>query len=266
MFRSELERKRDELSYLIQKLDDTLTNRPEGRLRIMMDGKSPKFFWIKKPGDTVGCYIKKENMDTAKQLANFDYAEKMLQEAKKEKKLLESFLASYDEGKLGQIYDKMHAERKKMVSALVLSDDEYAKRWLNEPYETNPYYSEELIHETNRGEFVRSKSEKMIANIYNSLGVPYKYEYPIQMRDGSVKYPDFTILDVKNRREIYHEHLGMLEESEYRKNTLIKIRTYEKNGIYLGSNLLITYETPYCPFDDKQLRRMITDLFVQPLF
>ena len=61
----------------------------------------------------------------------------------------------------------------------------------------NPYpKTEELV--TNNGEIVRSKSEKIIADLLFMLGIPYVYECPLDTPGGTI-YPDFTILDISTR-------------------------------------------------------------------
>lgn len=56
-------------------------------------------------------------------------------------------------------------------------------------------------------------------------------------------HPDFTILDLKNRREIYWEHRGMMDDEEYARNTVVRIKMMMKNGIVIGKNLIISEET-----------------------
>ncbi len=73
-------------------------------------------------------------------------------------------------------------------------------------------------------------------------------------------YPDFTILDVSNRKEIYLEHFGMMEYPEYCEKALLKIQTYARNGITLGKNLLITFETSQNPFDITYLEQILKEM------
>ena len=108
---------------------------------------------------------------------------------------------------------------------------------------------------------VRSKSEVLIANIYYELGIPYKYECPIVLENGITRYPDFTLLDIAHHRTVYHEHLGIIEDPEYRKAALLKLREYRDNGIYAGKNLILTSETAYAPFDSEEFRTRIRDSF-----
>jgi hypothetical protein len=73
-----------------------------------------------------------------------------------------------------------------------------------------------LIHRTARGELVRSKSEVIIADLLDGLGLPYAYEQPFTAPDGSVRYPDFTIDDAETGRRLLIEHLGIVGPSGLR--------------------------------------------------
>jgi hypothetical protein len=73
-------------------------------------------------------------------------------------------------------------------------------------------------------------------------------------------YPDFTILNIHTRQEIYLEHLGMMDYPEYCEKALLKIQTYARNGIILGKNLLITFETSQNPFNINYLEQMLKEM------
>jgi energy-coupling factor transporter ATP-binding protein EcfA2 len=73
-----------------------------------------------------------------------------------------------------------------------------------------------LIHRTERGDLVRSKSELVIANMLHARGIEYAYEQPLVLPNGRVRYPDFTIADHARGLTFYWEHLGMLDDPGYR--------------------------------------------------
>lgn len=88
-----------------------------------------------------------------------------------------------------------------------------------------------LVHRTIRGELVRSKSEVIIANLLDSMGVPYSYEQPFIGIDGSVRYPDFTVEDAESGRRLLVEHLGMLDRPDYKIRWEKKLLWYRKMGV-----------------------------------
>ncbi|MBR5348604.1 MAG: hypothetical protein IK125_05145 [Lachnospiraceae bacterium] len=111
---------------------------------------------------------------------------------------------------------------------------------------------------TNKGERVRSKSEKIIADELAKQGIPYKYEKPLHLNvDGMMKnfYPDFTVMNVTTGEIKYLEHFGMVDSSNYLKNTLSKLDIYEKNGLLVGREVILLHESAYRPLSS----RVITD-------
>lgn len=60
------------------------------------------------------------------------------------------------------------------------------------------FLEEGLVHRTERGELVRSKSELVIADKLHARSVDYAYEQPLTLSNGRTKYPDFTIVDGSN--------------------------------------------------------------------
>ncbi|WP_442580322.1 ATP-dependent DNA helicase [Mesorhizobium sp. ASY16-5R] len=106
-----------------------------------------------------------------------------------------------------------------------------------------------LIHRTSRGELVRSKSEVIIANILHALKISYAYEQPMKGKDGSVRYPDFTIEDAETGQRVFLEHLGMMSEPSYRKRWEEKLAWYRAQDVRLHEDgggeagiLLVTTE------------------------
>ena len=95
------------------------------------------------------------------------------------------------------------------------------------------FLEEGLIHRTTRGELVRSKSEVIIANLLHALGTTYAYEQPFTGKDGSIRYPDFTIENAETGRRVFLEHLGLLSEPVYRRRWQGKLDWYRAQGVLL---------------------------------
>ena len=93
---------------------------------------------------------------------------------------------------------------------------------------------EALIHRTRQGIAVRSKSEVIVADILDALGIrSYEYEKRLYSRSDpqDFRLPDFTIRF--EGEEYYWEHLGMLNLPSYREAWDRKQKRYEANG-YAG--------------------------------
>ncbi len=98
--------------------------------------------------------------------------------------------------------------------------------------------------------------------MYYEMGIPYRYECALLLSNGKTKFPDFTVLDTKRRRIVYHEHMGCLDEERYRKENLGKLSDYRKSGIYTGKNLLLTFEGAGCPFNITDIKKSTTEMFL----
>ena len=93
------------------------------------------------------------------------------------------------------------------------------------------FLEEGLIHRTERGDLVRSKSELVIADKLHARGVDYAYEQPLVLPNGRTRYPDFTIADHARGVTFYWEHLGMLDDPGYRARWERKRAEYLECGI-----------------------------------
>ena len=83
---------------------------------------------------------------------------------------------------------------------------------------------------------MRSKSELNIADTLYKMEIPYKYKCPFVLMNGRTVHPDFTILDIVNRREIYWEHRGMMDDRMYLKQSVQRIKEYRNKESHLFSD------------------------------
>lgn len=196
-------------------------------------------------------YLSEKDKSLICELAQKNYDEKVLAAAKEELKLLTRLINKYQSGIAEDVYNKLLPVRQQLVKPILLPEDEFVKKWLEQPYEklgfdigAPEFYTEKRLR-------VRSKSEIGIANKYDSIGIPMLYEKPIFLKGWGRVWPDFTLLNVRLRKEYAHEHLGMMDDPEYAKDSVAKIHAYEKNGYFPGKNLILTFETRDNPFDTK---------------
>ena len=257
----ELINRKEYLQKIINQTEKDIKTFPEGMLRVSKIQGIPRYYHVKNSGDEKEKYISKKNVELAKKLAQKEYEKKLCRQAKEELDDINLFLAKHKEDKLEKIYSELNQYRKDLVQPKILTDEMYVNLWMSEEYETNPYFLEEKVYETKKNELVRTKSEMMLADMYYELGIPYRYEAELRLKNGKKKYPDFTLLDVKNRKVIYHEHLGLLDKEEYRQSNFNKIDDYRRSGIYMGKNLILTYEVEGCYLNMREIRQMMSELF-----
>ncbi len=241
---------------LIQRKQRALKGTPEGSCFTSSHRKTTQFFHRMPNGDRI--YLKKDDK-LIWALAQKEYDQNVLDAAEREIKQIHKLRSLYDdadqaEDQLG----RMHPVKQPFVSPIVQPDGEYAREWLNKPFVRSDYHEEHLIYNTEKGEKVRSKSEVIIANLLRSRGIPYKYECPLTLRDSSVS-PDFTILRIRDRKELYWEHLGRLDDPKYIARNHKKIRDYERAGIFPGTGLILSGETAAEPFDTRLAEQMIRE-------
>lgn len=251
------------LKRVIRRAEKEKDSFPEGRLRTSRSNGRIRYYKVSKERDTSGEYLpKNEQMCLIRLLAQKDYNKHFLKSAADELEMLEKMLASYQKKQSEATYEGLSEERQNLVTPYIPSDDQIAEEWQSKTFKTNPYKIENKIYDTRRGEKVRSKSEAIIADMLFEMGIPYHYECPVRLRDGKIKYPDFTLLKKRTGEVVYLEHFGFMDDEDYRKENMYKLDLYRANGIYPGKNLIFTYETADNPLDINGIRRMLKDILL----
>lgn len=257
-----------QLEPIIQKAEKRLEHAPQGNLRITKKRKGIEYYYKSNEESKAGDknkrkekYIKKQDRRLAYEIAQRDYDTRVVRVGKERIREIKRFLEKYENTKIEDVYEKTNAYRRELITTEIVSDSEYIKQWLAVEYEGKDFEDYETEIVTDRGERVRSKSEKIIADKLYALGIPYRYEYPLTLEGNVTIYPDFTILQMPMRKEVYLEHFGKMDDGEYVEKTIYKLRSYEKNGIHLGVNLFFTYETGKMPINTRSLNQMLKKLF-----
>ncbi|HKM35069.1 MAG TPA: hypothetical protein VJY54_10060 [Lachnospiraceae bacterium] len=287
----ELEKERRYYNSIARKAAESLQGAPEGcSLRVDNSKSTPQYYLITEKGDHHGKYIPKKDREIARQIAQRDYDKVVMTLADKCLNMLDQFLLKYPVDEIKKLHLKLphlkasyqcralnnkeiretaceSFERKsfgrtKLITPYELSDEEYTCQWESVTYEGRVFEpnAPEII--TNRGERVRSKSEKIIADKLYEMRIPYRYEYPVHIKGYGTIYPDFTVLNVTERKEWILEHLGKLDDPGYISRNTRKLRSYERNGYIQGVNLLITWETKDNPLDTRSLVKLLTCYFI----
>lgn len=78
----------------------------------------------------------------------------------------------------------------------------------------------------------------------------------MRLEGVGIVYPDFTFLSKKTKQEIYWEHVGRMDDPSYAEKAIQKIHTYEKNNLYPGERLILTYETGKMILDMKLVEKL----------
>lgn len=213
-----------------------------------------------------GKYVTKKDLKLVKTVAQIHYSQRVLNELERKAKDLRRLLQHYEDDALDQIYMKQCDGRKKIVEPVQEPKEQFIRSWKSEKYEPfEKWEDSKTFFYTIHGEKVRSKAEKMIADEFASYNIPYKYEYPLELKVGKQKKifrPDFIVLNCNTRKEFIVEHLGMMDKFGYYNASLNKIGVLEQNGYLFGKNLLILHETSENPIDILTLRKYIENFLL----
>ena len=242
---------------LMEKASAALEDQPGPTLNITKKNGTV-YYYERLPGKGgKKVYIPQSNMEYIKQLAQKDYYMKILRNLIARKLAIEKLEAIYPEASLESIYENLSPERRSLVEPVILTDSQYISAWLSENYDGKSFdEDDESCFFSDKGERVRSKSEVIIANYLFHAGIPYKYECPLRISSKTI-YPDFTVLDVKNRCVYYLEHFGMMDDPEYSQNFVNKLYTYQSGGIFPGKKLIMTFETSKNPLDTRMVKQTV---------
>lgn len=254
--------KKRELEKKLKETKRQLDTLPQGKLYARKNGKYFSYYLVSEDGERK--YISKNNGDYIRQLAQRKYVQSLYKQLQNQYQLIKADLAKYHPESLKETYDKLSPGIKKLVEPIVLPDDMYADSWLKyecdkkKQYPTNNY-STNRVYEASNGTFLRSKSEIIISEELERHNIPYIYEYPVKTETGKILYPDFYMLNKRTRKAYFYEHFGMMDEEEYCNNALLKIEEYARNGIRIGKNFLVSFETSKKILNANVVNQMIVD-------
>jgi len=136
------------------------------------------------------------------------------------------------------------------------------KKWLAEPFERHPFLIDKKDGiTTEKGLILRSKSEYILANLFDSYDLPYRYEAAIHFDEQTTEYPDFTFLEPAMESLILWEHFGALHLPGYIQKMNNKVKIYMKHGFIPFKNLICTFESDI--MDTRHLKNLIENIILR---
>ena len=259
----EAERRLNELLVIRTDKEEALAKLPKGKIHITKSNNRIQFYLRREVDEITGQYLGKKETNKIKRYVQKSYDEKVLKLVNKEIIGLERFLKNNLDirNDIQRVYSDSCDELKELILPIDMSDEDIVSKWVNKKYQGKELSENVPFYETDNKERVRSKSELNIANMLKKYGIPYKYEYPLLLKDGGIIHPDFTVLNVKKRKIYYWEHRGMMDNLEYARHAVLRNKAYMKNGIYIGDNLVITEEMSNCPLGTNEIEGIIIKNF-----
>lgn len=247
------------LEKIIQTARKQLENSPEGKLRISGPGGKRVYYHWREEGEK---YISKQDTWLIQQLAQKAYNEKLLSCAEKRLSQIRRLAKNYDDNEIEKIYLSESAERRRWITPAEPTWEQRVEHWLSEEYQGKAFSENDPTIFTDKGERVRSKSEKILADYFYRNHIPYKYEHPLYLTGYGTVYPDFTFLSPVNGSEIYWEHNGRMDDPAYARSAVKKILLYENNKIFVGDRLIMTYETEQTVLNTKTIETMVSNYLI----
>ena len=249
----------ERISRLAEQIAERLKHYPSGRIKIRRRGDYKYFYRSGLSGEN-DVYLGRKDTRLIEDLIRKGYLESVLKASLAESQLLKETIANYPQYLAEDVYGTLSADRRDLVKPIILPDDQFIAKWQSTSYtpkvfeENTPYYS------TIRGERVRSKSEQIIADRLYAQKIPYKYECPLTLGD-QVIHPDFTILRISDRTELYLEHCGRADDPNYTDGMVKRINLYSLSNIIIGNRLFLSFETSATPLDVRVIDNLIKTVF-----
>ena len=227
-----------------------------------MEGKNPRYYLITETGDVTGSYIPLCEEKLIKALAQKSYAKRAIKSLRQELSLLQRLRTLYGTsddffaGPEETLFRGVSEARRALVTPIIPDDETYITEWRSKTYEPKLIYDESTEYYS--GDIrVRSKTEWMIAETLRKHGIPFYYEKPLYLESYGTIHPDFTVLNVKRRKTMYWEHLGMMDDEDYVSHALERIEAYMMNGLFPGVDLILTHETSEKPIRSRLIEDAI---------
>lgn len=257
--------KKEQLQNIMQSIMADSLSTQKGDLRVgYCKGNCQYYVRAEKSQESLSrwTYLHKNDMKIAQKIAQRDYNQKVLKEVEMQLKTVEKAILKLQDRRIEEIYMKEGEARQKLLKAWILPEEEFIRQWSMMTYEGRTFSDTQVEIYTEKGERVRSKSEKIIADKLYKKGIPYHYEYPIILPGIGKIYPDFTCLRLRDRQQMVWEHFGMMTDPAYSKNAMKKMETYGKNGYVPEKNILYTFESAECALNTVYTDKLIEEMLM----
>ena len=251
------------LDKMIARLKNSPIRKQKGHLIYTTIRGSVRYYLVK----GTDCSKSREYLTDQKTIvfmATKHYQDALLQAAVREKRQLEMCPSHLQKSRANSdvenVLETIAEPIRVFVKPEVETDEGYARKWQSQwnkliPKDSNHPYK------TMKGDYVRSKSEALIADRLYALGIPYFYEQAgiFDEINGCVIHPDFYVLNKRTKKEYVWEHCGIMDNSTYCNTTLHRLKIFTENGFIQGKNLLFSYETGQTPLNIDYIELLINE-------
>ncbi len=263
-YKNELQKQLSELDSLLlrtEKRKKQYKNLEKGKLHVTSSHGIAQYKFLAE-GATHSKFIPSIEKERVKLFAQREYDEKVYELLTTMRGRLNRFINNYEADCLDTYYESLCEARKKLITPIKPTREALIDAWMESHPGNLNTFEKKPDNKTARGEYVRSKSEKIIADYLLSLGIPYQYEPQFRLFSGDDVYPDFVILNVRKNKTIYWEHLGKVGDIGYATKNFIKLMDYEQSGLILGDNLIVTLETKERQLDIDLVEKKVQEFLL----
>jgi len=253
----------------LERIENYIENAPPGYLHRTIKNGKPYYERCEPIKKNVRSGTKRRNIDY---LSNSDFQTIIVLASKSYCKVLRQVLAENERAL--DYFDRHYKYFPEQTALSKLPDweaqlitentnfitEDKIKQWLAEPCNQNPYKSEQRNIATLRGDCVRSKAERDIADTLFRHSIPYRTDCEVQTSQGPI-YADFVILHPKTMELYYWEHFGMLDSTNYISKNFDRLARYAAEGILVGERLILTGETSKCSLSTATIEKIIEVYF-----
>lgn len=204
-------------------------------------------------GKRVRNYIKKENRALATLLAQKEYIGKLIVDKENELKCADYFVRH----RSAPDYLNLLSPESPISSLLI---DNSLFEWEYEDYPKSDEHPEHLIVPAPKGEYVRSKSEALIAQFLFENKIPYRYENIHNIAGHNIA-TDFTVMHPLTRQIKLWEHFGRCDDPKYQPSIPFKMDKYIRAGYLPGKDLILTFEDSKNPLSYHDVQLIIKEHF-----
>lgn len=249
-------KEQNRLEEILIRTESQLKDAPQGTMRLSSSKNQVQYYHCMPGEKENGRYISKTKEQMIRRLAQKSYDERVVKLAEKRLAQIRRITKDYDVDEIEKLFLNEHRERKKLIRPVEPTWEQRVEMWLSEDYTRKEFQEGMPVILTEKGERVRSKSEKILADYFYRNKIIYKYECPLYLKGYGIVHPDFTFLSRKTKQEIYWEHDGRMDDPAYAQNAVRKILAYEENEIYPGERLILTFETEKTVLNTKSIERL----------
>lgn len=257
-YKEQLESLRSELTDRLSDLEAELSGLPEGSIytyekngrhyycqRFPKAGNRKKERRVSISGDSemVLALVRKKYVDLAVENIRNDIA------------LLDQTIGQYIPADEDTVMEHFLQKYPELAPGLHYGQGDPAK-WAEGYRPPEDFFAEDLKSISSQGEKIRSGGEMYISARLDHFGIPYRYEDDMGIPDLSY-VPDFKIMRPRDRKIIYWEHFGKVNDYAYVRNSVSKVSEYIEYGIKPWDNLIMTFNNEKGGYNGKLIDAMI---------